>query len=305
MGFPWSDLLNDFETVRDRYCERVEVALEQRLPLPDVTPQRLNQALRYVCLGGGKRLRAMLVYASGQAFGASLDQLDVAASAVEMMHAFSLVHDDLPAMDDDDLRRGRPTCHKAFDEATAVLAGDAAQSLAFEVLSADSVLNISPARRLKMVNVLAAAAGASGMAGGQSLDMLATGQPVDYTGLSEIHRMKTGALIRASCQLGGLTAESATEEQLLALDRYGLAIGLAFQIVDDILDVTADSDTLGKNGGADLRMGKFTFVTLLGIDRAREECDKLHRQALECIPLLGDNSALLSHLAQFVVNRSY
>ncbi len=297
--------MDDFDLAWSGYRQRVERALEQRLPSAETKPQRLHQALRYACLGGGKRLRAMLVYASAEVFGASMEQLDVAASAVEMLHAFSLVHDDLPAMDDDDLRRGQPTCHRAFDEATAVLTGDAAQTLAFEVLSGDPALTVAATRRLSMINVLAKATGSRGMAGGQSLDMLATGRLIDYPDLVEMHQMKTGALIRASCQLGGLTAESTTDEQLKELDRYGMAIGLAFQIVDDILDVTSDSETLGKPGGADQRMEKSTYVSLLGIDQAREECENLYHQALESARLMGDNSTLFRQLAQFVVNRSY
>lgn len=294
-----------FEATWKRYRERSEVALESRLPSADELPHRLHQALRYACLGPGKRLRAMLVYVSGELCGAELSQLDVPATAVELIHTFSLVHDDLPAMDDDDLRRGQPTCHKAFDEATAVLAGDAAHTLAFEVISADPALKIPAEQRIKMISVLAKATGAAGMAGGQSLDMQATSQLVDYEQLYKIHRMKTAALIQASCQLGGLTAVSVSSQQLEELERYGSALGLAFQIVDDILDVTADSRTLGKASGADEKMQKATYVSILGMEQAKQELDNQYQQALESASILGDNSGVFRQLADFVVNRHY
>lgn len=295
----------EFETTWSRFRDRAETALASRLPSADDVPVRLHQALRYSCLGAGKRLRAMLVYASSDLFDISLDQLDVPAAAVELIHAFSLIHDDLPEMDDDDLRRGRPTCHKAFDEATAVLAGDAAQTLAFEILSSDSNLLVTPERRLKMIAILAKATGASGMAGGQSLDMEATDQQIDLTQLQTIHRMKTAALIQASCLLGGLTAPSATDEQLNTLGRYGAALGLAFQIVDDMLDVTSDSDTLGKPSGADEKMHKATYISILGMEKAQQELDILYQRALESVRILGDNATMLKQLADFVVNRHY
>lgn len=247
----------------------------------------------------------MLVYVSGESFGADSNYLDAPAAAVELIHAFSLVHDDLPAMDDDDLRRGRPTCHKAFDEATAILVGDAAQTLAFEILSTDRELDIPADRRIRMIAALAKATGAAGMAGGQSLDMEATSQQIDYLQLKTIHRMKTAALIQASCQLGGLAAVNASEEQLAMLDRYGAALGLAFQIVDDILDVTTDSKILGKASGADEKMHKATYISTLGIQEAKHDLDKLHQDALESARILGDNSGMFIQLADFVVNRSY
>lgn len=260
--------------------------------------------MRYATLGNGKRLRAMLVYVAGQAFGGELRLLDTAAVAVELIHAFSLVHDDLPAMDDDALRRGKPTCHIAFDDATAILAGDALQTLAFELLATEQTLAIAAERRLRMIAVLAQAVGAAGMAGGQSLDMLATGVEVDYTQLQQMYKMKTGALIGASCMLGGLVADT-SEAQLVALDQYGTTIGIAFQIVDDILDATATSETLGKTAGADQKMRKSTYVSHLGLHQARRESDNLLRQALATADTLGDNPELFKQLAHFVVTRRF
>jgi geranylgeranyl pyrophosphate synthase len=224
---------------------------------------------------------------------------------VELIHAYSLVHDDLPAMDDDDLRRGRPTCHRAFDEATAILAGDALLTLAFELLAGENLRAVLPDRRLGMIRQLSMGAGATGMVGGQSLDVDATGAASDHDMLLRIHGMKTGALIRASCVLGGLAVNESSGEQLDALGAYGKALGMTFQIVDDILDATADSETLGKSAGADNRMRKSTFVTLLGLDAARDERDNWQQKALESAALLGDNEDLFHQLANFAVARSY
>jgi len=297
--------MSNFDDALRRYQQRVNSALDNRLPAEDAVPALLHRAMRYACLGGGKRFRALLVYAAGEQCGAPPESIDAVAVAVELVHAYSLIHDDLPAMDDDDLRRGRATCHKAFDEATAVLAGDALQSLAFEVLASDPSLRIDAGRRLEMVAVLAQAIGASGMAGGQSLDMLATDREVDSAALQEIHTLKTGALIRASCRLGGLCAPSTSTTTLEELDEYGATLGLAFQVTDDILDVIQESGVLGKPGGADQRMQKSTYVSLLGLEGARRECAKLHQQALESADRLGDNPVLFRQLADFVVNRSF
>jgi len=300
--------LNDFQSACRAYRERAERALSSRLPGPDAAPARLGDAMRYACLGGGKRFRAMLVYACGETAGAAPGQLQAPAAAVEMMHAYSLIHDDLPAMDDDDLRRGRPACHIAFDEATAILAGDALQTLAFEVLSADPALGVRAARRLRMIEALAAAGGARGMAGGQALDMQATGagQSPDVAHLARIHRLKTGALIRAAARLGGLAAERADDALLGQLDHYAANVGLAFQIADDILDVEAGpGGALGKRSGADQRMRKATYAGLLGVEKAKTEARNLCRNALETAASLGDNAAFLAHLARFAVNRSF
>ena len=310
----------DFEAAREAYRQRSERALASRLPGAAEVPQRLCQAIRHACLSGGKRFRATLVYACGEVAGAAAQQLDAAAAAVEMIHAYSLVHDDLPAMDDDDLRRGQPSCHMAFDEATAILAGDALQARAFEILSADpdpdsnsdSDPDSDPApapafpaeRRLQMVETLAWAAGTRGMAGGQALDMAATGAPANLAELRRIHRLKTGALIRASARLGGLASPRAGEELLESLDEYAANVGLAFQIVDDILDGTAASETLGKRGGADRRMQKATYLTMLGVEKARAEARNLCRNALESAASLGDNAIFLQQLAHFAIHRT-
>lgn len=294
-----------FKATWDGYRARVEAALDQRLPAATDTPDRLHQAIRYGCLDGGKRFRAMLVYSAGEAFGAAPEQLDAVAASVELIHAYSLIHDDLPAMDDDDLRRGRLSCHKAFDEATAILAGDAAQSLAFAILAEDQSIVINDARRLRMISLLAKATGSLGMAGGQALDMEATGNRVTAERLSMLHRMKTGALIKVSCQMGGLSAAEATESVLEELGRFGFAIGLAFQIKDDILDVTEDSETLGKASGADEKMEKTTYVSLYGLQRAQQECNDLYQQAVESADRLGDNSKQFRQLADFVVSRRF
>lgn len=295
--------MTDLDATLSRYRQRCEQALESRLPPAGQT--RLHDAMRYACLGGGKRLRAVLVYAAGESCGAAWPALDAIATAVEIIHAYSLVHDDLPAMDDDAMRRGQPTCHCAYDDATAVLAGDALQSLAFEILATDHDIVLPAERRLRAVGELAAAAGGSGMAGGQSLDMIATEKPTDLDTLRRIHEQKTGALIRASCVLGGLASAKASTETVDALGQYGSALGLVFQVTDDILDVTQRSDVLGKSSGADERMQKSTYVSLLGIERAREECAKLHLLTLESAGRLGDNSPLFRQLADFVVNRTY
>ena len=257
----------------------------------------------------------MLVYACGELAGATPAQLDAPAAAVEMIHAYSLVHDDLPAMDDDDLRRGRPTCHIAYDEATAILAGDALQTLAFEILCTDPALAVSAECRLRMIETLACATGPGGMAGGQALDMAAAGSAElvqDCAQLRRIHELKTGALIRAAARLGGLAAQAndrandrADEEWLARLDQYAASVGLAFQIVDDILDVAAAGETLGKRGGADRRMQKATYVSVLGVEKARAEARKLSQNAIETAASLGDNTKFLEQLAQFVVSRSF
>lgn len=303
--------MSQFESVWQRYSQRAEKALQARLISPlnrQKTSARLHQAMEYVCLGGGKRLRAILVYACGQVAGAKPAQLDSPACAVEMVHAYSLVHDDLPAMDDDVLRRGRATCHIAFDPGTAVLVGDALQSRAFEILASgqdnDSGNDLSPLQRLGMIRELAFAIGSLGMAGGQALDLEATGKAIGYPELVQIHRLKTGALIKAAAVMGGLAAHSTEQTLLEKLAQYASAIGLAFQIVDDILDHTSDSETLGKSTSADERMDKVTYVSLLGVDEARAQANKITGQAIESIQCLKD-CRFLEQLAQFVVTRSY
>jgi geranylgeranyl pyrophosphate synthase len=284
---------------------RVEAALDARLPPATSEPRTLHAAMRYATLGGGKRLRAALVYAVGEALGASDDVLDVPACALELVHAYSLVHDDLPAMDNDDLRRGKPTCHKAFDEATAILAGDALQTLAFELLARDPALAIDPKQRLTMLTQLAQAAGSAGMAGGQAIDLDAVGRPLTLAGLEDMHARKTGALIRAAVALGALSAPNIDADRLAQLDVYARAIGLAFQITDDILDVEGDTVTLGKPQGSDQKHAKPTYPALLGLDRARALAREQRATALESLRSLGDNGQLLGEIADFIVERTH
>ena len=259
--------------------------------------------MRYATLEGGKRLRAALVYAAGQALGAPLDALDVPACSVEMVHAYSLIHDDLPCMDDDDLRRGRPTVHRAFDEATAVLAGDALQPLAFELLANDPALAVGAERKMQMITVLAQASGSLGMAGGQALDLASIGKSMSVATLEDCYRRKTGVLIAASVTLGALTAADAPSSSLKHLTRYGEALGLAFQITDDVLDVEGSAETLGKPAGADEARGKPTYPSLLGLEAAKTQAQALRSRALESLQPLGDNGVPLAAIADFVLNR--
>ena len=283
---------------------RVEAALDARLPAAEAAPIHLHAAMRYATLGGGKRLRAGLCYAAGEALGAADTVLDVPACALELIHAYSLVHDDLPAMDDDDLRRGRPTLHRAFDEATAILAGDALHTLAFELLASDPALDVPAARRLAMLARLAEAAGSVGMAGGQAIDLAAVGQTLTLTQLEDMHARKTGALIRAAVVLGALAADS-RPDALVKLDDYARHIGLSFQIVDDILDIEGDTATLGKPQGSDQQRQKPTYPALLGLDRARRLAAEHHAAALESLGFLGDNAQLLREIADFVIRRTH
>ncbi len=282
---------------------RIEQALDRRLPASGIPPTRLHEAMRYATLGNGKRLRPVLTRAAGLLLGAPDARLDVPGCAVELIHAYSLVHDDLPAMDDDELRRGRPTCHCAFDEATAILAGDALQSLAFRLLAHDPALDLPAATRLRMVDELAQAAGSRGMAGGQALDIDAVGRELSPAELENMHIHKTGALIRASVRLGALCANTPDDDALRALDRYAKCIGLAFQIRDDILDVEGDPAEIGKTRGKDAADDKPTYPALLGLDASRELAAELLEDALEALRPFGDAAAMLRQLALYVVDR--
>ncbi len=282
---------------------QIEIVLERRLSSQDQqTSDRLLDAMRYATLGGGKRLRALLVYATGQTFGATNAALDAAAAAVEMIHAYSLVHDDMPVMDDDDLRRGRPTCHKAYDEATALLAGDALQSLAFETLC-DPALTAE--QQSAMVKRLAQASGVFGMAGGQAIDLESVGKKLDLNALQSMHKLKTGALIRASVVLGALAAGNCDEDSMQRLERYADCIGLAFQVQDDVLDVIADTETLGKTQGKDIALNKPTYPALLGLEKAQQKAVALIEKALGQLAELSHNTETLAALAQFVVKRAH
>ena len=281
----------------------METALEKLLPAPGIPPQRLHEAMRYATLGEGKRVRPVLVYGAGQAVGADPACLDAPACAVELIHAYSLVHDDLPAMDNDDLRRGLPTCHKAYDEATAVLVGDALQTLAFRTLSHDGALSAPAEVKLRMIDELALASGSRGMAGGQALDIGAIGRNIDLAQLENMHIHKTGALIRASVRLGGLCAEEVSAEKFNRLDRYAKCIGLAFQVRDDILDVEGETSVLGKTRGKDAAADKPTYPSLLGMQEAREMADRLLEDALENLQDFDERAEPLRALARYIVGR--
>ena len=286
------------------FSARADDVLARVLPPEDQPPVELHRAMRYAVLGGGKRLRPLLVYAAGTALGASPDRLDAAAAAVEIIHAYSLVHDDLPAMDDDSLRRGRPTCHVVFGEAMAILAGDALQALAFDVLAHDGALDVDAAVRVEMLRALAVACGSHGMAGGQAFDLAAVGRKLIPAELERMHVHKTGALIRASVRLGALAAGCRDAATLDALERYGHAIGLAFQIRDDLLDIEAGTEQLGKTAGKDVAAAKPTYPAILGVDASREELDRLTHDALESIAPLGERARSLDDLARFVAERA-
>jgi farnesyl diphosphate synthase len=293
-GFDGASRLKDYQA-------RVERALEARLPSPSLVPGRLHEAMRYSALQGGKRVRPALVYSTGEALGVAPEALDAAAVAVEMIHVYSLIHDDLPAMDDDDLRRGRPTCHRQFDEATAILAGDALQVLAFRSLATDGV---PPARRVAMIALLAEASGTDGMAGGQAIDLAAVGRALTADEVEEMHRRKTGALVQASVLLGALARDDLPAVDYERLARFGANLGLAFQIVDDILDIEGDPALLGKTVGADRAHDKPTYPAVVGLDAARDRARRLHDDALAELAPFGARAAMLRWLADFVVGRS-
>ena len=283
--------------------KRTELALDRLLDSAQTIPHRLHEAMRYAAQGGGKRIRPLLVYAAGQLGDQSdvvqTESLDAAAVAIECIHAYSLVHDDLPCMDDDDLRRGRPTVHKAFDEATALLVGDALQTRAFEILAN---ANCDAQVRLKMIAALAAASGSRGMAGGQAIDLESVGKKLDLPGLKQMHAMKTGALLSCSVELGGICAYL-SPAQMAHLASYAKALGLAFQIVDDVLDATADSQTLGKTAGKDAAANKPTYVTLMGLDYAQKQAKELQELAITSLDSFGASAQALKDLALLVVNR--
>jgi farnesyl diphosphate synthase len=284
---------------------RVEAELEARLPQPADKPERLHEALRYSVLGGGKRVRPILVYATARALGLSESMVDGAACAVEFIHAYSLVHDDLPAMDNDDLRRGKPTCHIAFDEATAILVGDSLQVLAFQILANGSGLPKDAGARLRLVELLAIGSGTSGMAGGQALDLAASGQRLSIQSVEEMHNRKTGALIHASVMMAAECAPELSTAVRDALNRYSLDLGLAFQIQDDLLDVEGDTTLLGKPTGADIKRGKPTYPAVVGVDMARARMQELHARALRSLEILGPNAAPLVTVSDWLVLRKH
>ena len=292
----------DFTAWSRETATQVETALSELLPDLRIAPARLHDAMRYSTLGGGKRVRAMLVYGAGALTEAPAERLRIAASAVEMIHAYSLIHDDLPCMDDDVLRRGKPTCHVEFDEATALLAGDALQSLAFQLMS-EYKLGDDAAVQLRMIQIFAAAGGSRGMAGGQAIDLEAVGKTITLPELEYMHILKTGALIRASVLLGAHCGKSLPQPDLDRLDRYAKCVGLAFQVVDDILDEEGDAATLGKTAGKDKAQSKPTYTSLMGLPDAKRFSEELLCDALEAISSFGDGASRLREIADFIVHR--
>jgi geranylgeranyl pyrophosphate synthase len=285
------------------YQSRVQAVLDAALPAADLVPQRLHAAQRYAVLGGGKRLRPLLVYFTGEALNISATLLDAPAAAVELIHSYSLVHDDLPAMDDDDLRRGRPTTHRAFDEATAILAGDALQVLAFSLLSRDRTAGLAPEARLKMIQILADASGTAGMAGGQAIDLAAVGRALTLEQLEAMHRLKTGALIRASVLMAATCAPNLSADAWDALEGYSQDIGLAFQIQDDILDIEGKTEEIGKTSGADAARAKPTYPSVLGLEAAKSRARELRERASQRLAPLGAQANVLDWLASYVIQR--
>jgi len=287
----------------ERWRERVERQLDEWLPPATALPERLHAAQRYSVLGSGKRIRPALVYATAETLGVPLEQVDAAACAVELIHCYSLVHDDLPAMDDDDLRRGRPTCHKAFDEATAILAGDSLQVLAFQLLAAHPGAPADPAVRVSTIELLAVASGTAGMAGGQALDLAAEGRALQLDEIERVHALKTGALIRASVLMAARCCPSLTAAEFDALSRLGAAVGLAFQVQDDILDVDGDVAVLGKTPGSDQARGMPTYPAIAGLEAARARVRALHEEATGLLRQHGWQPSPLAALTDWLLTR--
>jgi farnesyl diphosphate synthase len=287
------------------YQKRVNAALDKYLPTDDPPEHNLAAAIRYSVMGGGKRIRPAMVYAAGEAIGVSTDLLDIPACAVEMIHAYSLIHDDLPAMDNDDLRRGRPTCHKAFDEATAILAGDALQALAYEILAKDDHKELTAENRIQMLCLLTEASGAHGMAGGQAVDLASVGKQLNLGQLEQMHQLKTGALIRASILLGGMCKPNVSKHEIDMLSNYANCIGLSFQIQDDILDVVSDTITLGKPQGSDEKQEKPTFPTIIGLEESRQRAIEQHELALKILEPMDKKADSLRQLSAYIVERQF
>lgn len=290
----------DFASWANDKQARTENVLDNRLPASNLAPQTLHSAMRYSALGGGKRVRALLCYAAAELCNTDTKVADAAACAVELIHAYSLVHDDMPCMDDDDLRRGKPSCHKQYDDATALLVGDALQSLAFDVLSAPQLCD-DASSQLRMLNILAHASGSLGMAGGQAIDLASVGKPLTQTELETMHRLKTGALIEAAALLGAISGSPALQA---AVSSYAQNIGLAFQVIDDILDVEADTATLGKTAGKDADSNKPTYVTILGLQQAKLLANTLYQAAIDALAPYGEKAQRLRDLAAFITQRS-
>ncbi len=296
---------DDFGRQLESWRLRMERALAARLPDSHLAPSRLHEAMRYSVLGGGKRIRPALLFATAHALDLAEDEVEAAACAIELVHVYSLVHDDLPAMDNDDMRRGRPTCHKAFDEATALLVGDALQPLAFQLLACDPKLPSSPAIRLRLIDMLAQAIGTLGMAGGQAIDLAAQGLRLDIGQVEDMHARKTGAVIRASVLMAAECAPSLDASLYAALTKFANAVGLAFQIQDDLLDVTGDAALLGKATGADSDRAKPTYPSIIGITASQQRMRQLHNQAIQALAPFGDRARILHSLAHWLLSRQY
>ncbi len=296
--------MNSIETIISAYLPRIEKNLSELTASSLESDGKLVEACRYSLLNGGKRLRPILVYLTGELFAAKDEDLDRIASAIECIHSYSLVHDDLPAMDDDDLRRGRPTCHIAFDEATAILVGDALQCLAFETLTKTSFVSTSAENQLKIVHTLANASGLVGMCGGQALDIAATDSVISLEQLERVHKLKTGALLKSAITMGAL-AGNASEIEIWALARYAESIGLAFQVQDDILDIEGDTQTLGKPQGSDLESNKATYPALLGLQGAKEKAHSLVNQAIEALSEIDADTGRLKAIAEYIIARDH
>lgn len=282
---------------------RMDQVLAQYLPATSMQPQQLHASMRYSALGAGKRVRPFLVYATGEALGIEQALLDVPAAAVEMIHVYSLIHDDLPAMDDDDLRRGKPTNHKAFDEATAILAGDALQARAFQILAIEKAFAVAAEKRLQIIDILAEASGSIGMVGGQAIDLAAVGGLLTEQELENMHLKKTGALIRASVLMAAHCSADVTEKQLTALEQFARSIGLAFQVQDDILDIESDTQTLGKTQGSDIAADKPTYPSILGLEQAKQKLQGLYDDAISALMCFDERADTLRELARFIVSR--
>ncbi len=297
-------MIVDFQNWATSCQARIETFLQARLPAIDCVPERLHKAMRYSVLGGGKRVRPLLSFAAGELAGADVERVTTVAAAVELIHAYSLVHDDLPCMDDDILRRGKPTCHVEFDEATALLTGDSLQTLAFEILAEKRLTDV-PESQLEMIAHLALAAGSRGMAGGQAFDLDSVGKPLSLPELEYMHIHKTGALIRAAVMLGARCSSRLNAEQLGKLDHFAKCVGLAFQVVDDVLDTEATTATLGKTAGKDAENNKPTYVSILGISEARELAKKLQCDADKVLNSFGEGALRLRQVTDFIIKRKF
>jgi len=297
--------MTDWQSLQQQYSQRIDKLLKQQIQQLPPQPQKLHQAMEYALLMGGKRIRPFLVYACGEMLGVQQKDLDVCALAIECIHAYSLVHDDLPAMDDDDLRRGHPTCHIAFDEATAILVGDALQTLAFDILANMPLNQHVDDKRIQLIRILTRASGFQGMCGGQAMDLDATDKQISLPQLEQLHLLKTGALIQAAVSMAAELAPDCNPEQQKLLQDYAQSIGLAFQVQDDILDITSDTQTLGKPQGSDLSQNKSTYPELLGLEGAQQLAQQLLQQSLQALQALPYNTNILQAFAGYIVNRNH